>query len=179
MGEAVFRSNGVRATSQSDSLTDFVRVERALRLFVGISYNNLLNYPLSSTRSAALSRQRSRSALKIRTVQELDSRPDRGVLSRVSTMSEARKKREREEDAVREEALRGAKKALFGEWETDVPAVCAIDFGTARTGYAFAFTRRPGDNPPHASQSSRACPSVCLLLVSSPARLPLRSRCHV
>ena len=40
--------------------------------------------------------------------------------------------------------LKGSKKQLFAELETDAPCVCAIDFGTARTGYAYAFTRRPG-----------------------------------
>ena len=36
-----------------------------------------------------------------------------------------------------------SKKALFEERETDAPCVCAIDFGTARTGIAYAFTHNP------------------------------------
>ena len=36
-----------------------------------------------------------------------------------------------------------SKKALFEELETDAPCVCAIDFGTARTGIAYAFTHNP------------------------------------
>ena len=152
----------------------------------GLLYNNLLNCPLSTTWTRTqLGREREVACNCSQgpqlLVKELNSRPDRGVLSRLTTMSKARMKREREEDAVRDEALRGAKKALFGEWETDVPAVCAIDFGTARTGYAFAFTRRPGDDHLYASQFSCACPIFHQFasLVSSPARLPLRSRCHV
>ena len=30
------------------------------------------------------------------------------------------------------------------ELETVAAVVCAIDFGTARTGYAYAFTNKPG-----------------------------------
>jgi hypothetical protein len=41
--------------------------------------------------------------------------------------------------------LRGSKRQLFGEPETDAPCVCAIDFGTARTGYAYAFTRNASE----------------------------------
>ena len=38
-----------------------------------------------------------------------------------------------------------ARKALFSELETDVPCVCAIDLGTAQTGYAYVFTRNPDE----------------------------------
>ena len=40
-------------------------------------------------------------------------------------------------------SLGSSKKALFEERETDAPCVCAIDFGTARTGIAYAFTHNP------------------------------------
>jgi len=152
---------------------------RLLVVYYTIIYSTALSPQLGREHNLDANAKSLAIALKVH--KELNSRPDRGVLSRLTTMSKARMKREREEDAVRDEALRGAKKALFGEWETDVPAVCAIDFGTARTGYAFAFTRRPGDDHLYASQFSCACPIFHQFasLVSSPARLPLRSRCHV
>jgi len=53
-------------------------------------------------------------------------------------------KRSREEDSPQVSRL---KKALFEDLETDSLVVCAIDFGTARTGYAYAYTRTPGAYP--------------------------------
>jgi len=62
--------------------------------------------------------------------------------------------------------LRGSKRQLFGELETDAPCVCAIDFGTARTGYAYAFTRNAheikvkepgGQEPGKVCARARAC----------------------
>jgi hypothetical protein len=37
-----------------------------------------------------------------------------------------------------------SKKQLFPDLETEAPVVCAIDFGTARTGYAYVFTKQRG-----------------------------------
>ena len=37
----------------------------------------------------------------------------------------------------------GSKRVLFSELETDAPCVVAVDFGTAGTGYAYAFTANP------------------------------------
>ncbi len=57
--------------------------------------------------------------------------------------------------------LRVSKKHLFPDLETEAPVVCAIDFGTARTGYAYVFTKQPGI-------SSTSEPSVVGSLVPRP-----------
>ena len=59
-----------------------------------------------------------------------------------ASMSAQKRPREDSEDG----SLQGSKRALFGQQETEAPVVCAVDFGTARTGYAFAFTQKPGAN---------------------------------
>ena len=51
-------------------------------------------------------------------------------------------KRGRDEDDSPDKRW-SAKKALFSELETDAPCVVAIDFGTAGTTYAYAFTSNP------------------------------------
>jgi len=65
-------------------------------------------------------------------------------------MSGGSAKREREEkrECKREAEKRESKRAhvVVPGVETDAPVVCAIDFGTACTGVAFAFTSKPGNN---------------------------------
>lgn len=61
---------------------------------------------------------------------------NRGRWVTTDVMSAAKRRREEEEGN-----LAGSKKQLFADVETDAPVVCAIDFGTARTGIAYAFTK--------------------------------------
>ena len=51
-------------------------------------------------------------------------------------------KRDRDEDDSPDKRW-SSKRALFSELETDAPCVVAVDFGTAGTGYAYAFTANP------------------------------------
>lgn len=61
----------------------------------------------------------------------------------MSVTSQLRKRSRDDDDSP---DIRGsARRALFSELETDAPGVCAIDFGTARTGYAYVFTRNPDE----------------------------------
>jgi hypothetical protein len=67
--------------------------------------------------------------------------------------SKRRKSADRESDGCSSTSAAALKKPKVSknlkscaphELETEAAVVCAIDFGTARTGYAYAFTNKPG-----------------------------------
>jgi len=70
-------------------------------------------------------------------------------------------KRSREADAP---AVSRLKKALFEDRETESLVVCAIDFGTARTGFGYAYTQTPGAYPQPRCilQERRQIPLACV-----------------
>jgi len=57
----------------------------------------------------------------------------------------AKREREAHDDSAEDRESKRAHVVVPGV-ETDAPVVCAIDFGTACTGVAFAFTSKPGNN---------------------------------